>query len=459
MNTLQAYCFFSIFCILLISCNKPSLIGNDLLADGELEVEFTDSISFRVKNLPIAKTLTLETDNTNGVVLTNHLLGKINDPVFGRSESSIFAEFRLTSTTDFDGAVLDSVVMSLSYDTVGFYGDTNLMQTIEVYRLSEEMDNLTEYYSDQTFMTEMLPIGTYSFMASPRTLVQVIDTTGGEMDTTNLSPHINFHLSNDFGNEILGLDTTFTTSDSLFADYIKGFQIRSTGSDNTMMSFNLTGTQSKITFYYKQDGEDKVFNLRLTSSSVRTVNFQHDYTGSFVENLMDDFEKGDEYMLVQSMSGINVLLEFGDVSSLNNSVISKAELVCTVADIAGDDLSLYPTIERILGHEQDDNNEYVVSPDVFNSIRVGSFDVFGGSPSPNVDSTQTQYSFNVTEQLQQVVNGGSNEFYLTSFAETETRIFNNVPTPSKAENSSRTIFYGPKNTEFPAQLNVTYIKR
>ncbi|MEL6989044.1 MAG: DUF4270 family protein, partial [Bacteroidota bacterium] len=241
--------------------------------------------------------------------------------------------------------------------------------------------------------------------------------------------------------------------------------IRSTGSTETMMAFDLDNNQSRIFIYYTKDGEARSVSLLLTFASFRTGLFTHDYSGAFVEPYLDNAEQADEFMFVQSMSGINLEIEWNDLTWLEGAVISKAELEFTVAELNNDDLEKYPPIERIFGHERGDDGEFVVSPDVFNAFAISNFNVFGGNVQDNADTTMQIYTFNVTDQLQEAIAdqiqgnaGESVEFILSSYVEPETRLPNTIPLPTKAEVAQRTVFYGPKNSSFPAKLKVTYIK-
>jgi hypothetical protein len=454
-----------ILCFLVISCNDSTLIGNDLLAGDDLEVEFTDTISFKVKNVQIDSTLLLETGNSDGAVLSTFLVGKLDDPIFGKSESQAFAEFKFSSALDFQDAIIDSVVLTLQYDSLLFYGDTLATQSVEVYRLEEELDMLDVYYSNLSFQTGMTPLGSLNnFIAKPRTNITVIDTTGGDSDTTTLLPHIRIPLDNAFGAEILALDTMVTSNDSLFTDVFKGLNIRSLA-NNTMMGFDLDGTQTRLTLYYQKDGESETANLFVNFLSFRTAEFEHDYTGSFVNDYLDDYEQAEEFMFVQSMAGINLEIEWNDLSWLEGAIISKAEFEFTVAQLPGDDLDLYPPLESIYGHDRGTDGQFVISADMFNALSVSNLGVFGGEVKDNADTTQLIYTFNVSEQLQDALAdqtnpniGRSDEFILSSFIEPETRLPTTIPISTKAEIAARTVFYGPKNSSFPATLKVTYIK-
>lgn len=455
----------SVLCV-LISCNKSSVIGNELLENTALPVIFTDTIAFTVENVKIDSTLLLElTGNSDGAILNSFLVGKLDDPIFGKTESQAYAEFSL-SASDFEGATLDSIILSLEYDSTGFYGDTLLEQTIEIYRLTEDLGLDLAYFSDRTFQTESTPLATYSFMAKPTTFIEVIDTSGTNPDTSSLTPHIRVPLNNALGEEILSLDTMITQNDSLFKDVFKGLNIRSVGSENTMMSFNLDGQRTFITIHYTVDGNARETNLRLNFNGFRTAKFEHNYEGAFVNDYLDDSVQAEQYMFVQSMAGINLEIGWNDLTWLDGAVISKAELEFTVAgELENNDQELYPPIGRIFGHERGSDNQFVVSSDVFTAIANTSFNIFGGNVKENPSDTTLQiYTFNVTQQLQEALtdqlseNPENGKFILSSFVEPETRLPNSIPLSTKAEIASRTVFYGPKNSSFPAKLNVTYIK-
>ena len=74
----------------------------------------------------------------------------MDDPIFGKVEAEFYSQIRFIPTKErsFLTNKIDSVVLSIRYDTVEFYGDPTKLQKIEVFQLDEPLDQRTRYYSD-----------------------------------------------------------------------------------------------------------------------------------------------------------------------------------------------------------------------------------------------------------------------------------------------------------------------
>ena len=114
------------------ACKKtPGTIGNDLISDSEYIVPYyTDTVEI----VCYSYIDSVSTKNTNNV-----LLGSMKDPVFGNSEAGFYSQFRLSlAGQNFgDNPVLDSLVLQLS--VANYYGDTNVLQTVHVYELTDTL--------------------------------------------------------------------------------------------------------------------------------------------------------------------------------------------------------------------------------------------------------------------------------------------------------------------------------
>src|SRR5205085_3910739 len=86
-------------------------------------------------------TFTIATDTTYYSSSYTHFLGQINnDPFFGKTDAKIFLElkppsYKYTFSNSPDSLHIDSVVLVLDY--VEGYGDTSVMQTVNVYEIPQ----------------------------------------------------------------------------------------------------------------------------------------------------------------------------------------------------------------------------------------------------------------------------------------------------------------------------------
>src|ERR1035437_5942143 len=88
-------------------------------------------------------------------ISNGNLLGSMNDPVFGRTDASIYSNFEIQGDRlcgSFGGnPVLDSVVLALVYASgVATLGDTTQPISLDVFPLTEKIYRDSLYYSDRT---------------------------------------------------------------------------------------------------------------------------------------------------------------------------------------------------------------------------------------------------------------------------------------------------------------------
>ncbi|HHH49927.1 MAG TPA: DUF4270 family protein, partial [Saprospiraceae bacterium] len=159
--------------LLLTACTKSTPIGSELIDQDQVELKFRDD--FKI----IAKSINVDSVKTYGPQeneqLNSYLCGRYEDPVFGKVEASIFTQLALEGAMlpDFitkEGTViLDSVILSLVYDSTKVYGDElALPQKISIHTMFEALDRADTYYSNQSFGYSPNPIGEKTFFPRVR---------------------------------------------------------------------------------------------------------------------------------------------------------------------------------------------------------------------------------------------------------------------------------------------------
>ena len=442
-NILAALSFLAVLS-LANSCSRPTPIGADLLEQDRANVLFTDTINLITSSVSEDSVLTYSSDITRQ--LGRYLCGQFDDPVFGQTNSDIYTQFRYGSTgaPDFSASNirLDSVVLLLAYDTLGFYGDTTLPQSIEIYRVTETMDSSDTYFSNATFTTESTPIGAINnFMPEPTSSVVLEDMDGDTIST--IDPHLRIRLDDSFG--MLLLDTANYESQEVFMEAFKGLQIRATQTAEAMMGFRLLGPVSSVTrlsvFFTENDTVELNYNFIVSEVAVKLASFEHDYVGTDIPPFIDDTQLGDSILFLQGMAGPNIKIEIPGSQQLGNIIVNKAELEFTVATHPDDDMMNFPPARNIIISRKDTDGDLVLINDV-----LFNFAAFGGIAEEVDDGNGnmvTKYKFNISSHFQEMVNGNlPDPLFL--------RIF------GKQETASRVVFYGPGHSQFPAKLNLAY---
>jgi hypothetical protein len=325
---LQAgFIIFSSF-ILISSCSKindATTLGGDLIPvvdnistfDTTLEVQTLNGI-FSI----------LEDSARSSVSLINYVGEITNDPIFGKSNATIFAGFSPNFPFRFkaskDNVSIDSVVLVLNYRYT--YGDTTLPHTVNVY----EIDPFSEFRSDTSYLIRERPFATQGSLVGSRTGVLPSELNDSVFVFNEAAANqLRVKLDNAFGTRLLQLDTLKYNTDSAFRTAFKGFEITATGG-NSLLGISLTDTNTKLAVYYhyNKNGSDTsvVDYFRPNSQTAAANHVQRDYAGSQLENYQGGTTP-DDLVFLQNTPGTFAHIEIPGLAQLNNRVIHRAELI------------------------------------------------------------------------------------------------------------------------------------
>jgi len=398
-----------IFPVVFLSCKKSSLLGVDVLPGTDAILgTFTD-------------TFTLETTTVrdDSVLTSSSLLslsGNMYDPVFGSTLASFFAEFDLPSNDinlgNPDTLTLDSIVLALDY--AGFYGYEDVAQSVMVHELEESISPIpaTGYYSNQ------------SFAHSPRNIlgrkINFVPNTADSMEILGrMEPaQLRIRLSNWLGRRFLNQSGDSGLTDlEHFHQFFKGIVVGpdtlATTLSGGIMYFDLSSYYSGLLLYYHSANVDSLGKRFLITPNVAKTNFyQHDYTGSVVEDHLKPLaHASDSTVFMQPLGGLKTRIRIPNIHNLKNVLINKAELVVTqVADAAGSDTIFKPPIQ-LVAVESDFLGKDIILPDA-----LFGFPAFGGSQHTVTNSAGqevAQYKFSIARQLQQIIDEESDDYGLS----------------------------------------------
>jgi len=399
--------------------------------------------------LPPSDTLNLNTNDTTTIVAysilqdsvrtdetTTSLLGSIQDPVFGNTTAGFYTQLRLSlENPDFGtNPVLDSVVMLLSY--AAMYGDTNALQHIRVFEMSQNIFADSSYYSVNHASTYNNVLADMTFKPDPTDSVKV--------DTVKTAPHLRINLSNIthyFGNKILTAPDDAKLTNTSFLNYMKGlyFETVPRSSGGNLVGFNPYGSMTKLVVYYHNNASDSLqFSLLINTLSARFNTFNHyGYMGADpalrTQVISHDTTLGKNKLYLQGLGGIKIRLRFPYIKNLNK--IGKIALNSAVLSIKNfeTDTTLKP-------------------PPNLNLVRVDSLGKVGFLIDENEGSgyfggtynkTKRTYEFRITRHLQQILNGSTKNYDLEFLVNDPTlnalfpyRVVLNGPQPSPPVPSS-----------------------
>ncbi|MEO1515549.1 MAG: DUF4270 family protein [Bacteroidota bacterium] len=426
------------------SCTKSTPLGAELVDQDQNQITFTDTVSVTAITVAEDRVRTYSPDQS--LQLTSYLLGQMNDPIFGLTTASFYAQMRysIAGEPQFeDDATLDSIVLMLDYDTLSFYGEVETPWNIDVYELSETMDPDATYYSNDGFATKPTPLGSVNnFIPNFRDSINVIRLD----DTTGFVPHLRIRLDDALGDFFLGIDSADYADENIFLDLFKGIQVQATSQTEGLLAFSLNTTATRMALYYSTDTLKKEYIFDITGGSAKSAEYAHNY-GSNIS--LEDPTQGDSILFVQGMSGGLIQLDFPHIRNFQNLIVNKAELEFTVAVLPDDKPETFVPSRQLILVEQDSDGEFILTEDVERSVTQQNLldtRAFGGNLRDTVDVDGIeiqQYRMNTAARLQDMIEGSlTTPLFIRSF--------------TKPTNGSRVVIYGPGHSKYPMKLNLIF---
>ncbi len=322
---------------------------------------------------------TLQTDE-----LSIQLLGSDLDPVFGLTTASIFTQVSLAGTPAFaDSIVADSLVLSLAY--LSYYGDTNLAQTVTVYRMSEQMYVDSDYYSNRIFSYDSAnPLGTLTFSPAPKSPVFV--------DSVEAIPQIRIKLPQWLADSLVWLNGQQEySSNAKWLEYFKGLFIKAENANAPGAISQMNFFNSAMSLYFHDSASSYTYNFSLKDG--RLNHFFHDYNGSAVQaNVGSDT---DTVNYLMGMSGLKTKISFPHLKHFTDSgniLINRAELQITSQTPS----ATSPLPSRLILVTNDAAGNVIFPIDYYEASGY-----YGGG----LNSTTNGYTFNITRHLQRYLDG------------------------------------------------------
>lgn len=459
--------FFLLFSVLsllfLTACeNDEPTIGNEVInQEGLINTTFTDSLTLTAE-VEHRAPLALGQAQVSGVFL----FGKTNEPNFGESIANIYTQISPgINNLQFDSLPsLDSVVLTVSFPNTDFvYGDNSTDQEINVFEINipNPIDRLSEYTSDISYALNQ-QIGQTHFRFPE--------------EGDSLVTRLNIRLDNDFGTRIIeqsqkANDSTFYNIPN-FLDYLNGIALIPGENNSSIGYFDMKSALTRMTIYYKAlypqnlsaddleyvyGSRTRVFELRNfviggTSTIATSVNeFQHDYAGSVVGDLLNSGGESIEDGYLQGMAGTQMRVKIPHLHNLGNIVIHSAVLEVTAIEEEED--SFYPLAPSI---------EMRLDPiDVPNSdiARLTYLDyaspAFGVSETDSIsDQMIRRYELPIPFSIQRLLSEEpNNRDIILRIPEDGT---NNITGSTLFLNPYQVKLAGPNHPDFPMKLKLYY---
>ncbi len=434
MKIVKFILFVALFGTLSISyvgCIKSSVVGEDILKDDEIGVDFVEEFDI------VAKTVSFDSligANRKG---RNVLLGSFSNDIIGKAQASCYFDFLKPASipkSDANSVKFESIVLTISVDTSSVFSKKDAQQHIEVFELEENLPDT----ADQNLTTNLqyqynsTPIGELDF--NPLSIDSSVVIEPGE-DTLTYFNQLRIKLDDDFGKELLR-DTAVLIDQEAFREKFKGIYIKSTSDISSMIS-TIPTTPLKIEIYYTED--DKLKKMYFTiDNTVR--NFYHDYTDCEADKDFNSEEAGQERLFLQGMQGIKIEMKISGLNVLKGYNVNKAKL--NVYGKKDDDL-VGAIPERIIIYNVNEEGKQTLIDDIGWDA---SLKFFGGTGElKKIEEEEVyEYTMNMTTFIKKMVKKDYNEVNLILFSSKR------LSHPGFVE------FYGTKSEDFKPKLKVIY---
>ncbi len=364
------------------------------------------------------------------------LLGAYHDDVFGISVASFYSQFLLEGTNVNFGTnpVLDSIVLTLDY--VKIYGDTNSMQEIQVFELTEGIEKSEEYYTHFQGSFAASPIGSKSLALRAEDSLEVLDLS--------YPGHLRIPLDLAFGQSILNTADSNLTDNESFLSFFPGLYITVADTNpivnsGAIVSLDVKNGLSGIRLYYHNDENDSLEYQFIAPEGIaaRIGTFSHNYNSSpDISNALNDSTLGQQNTYIQGMSGLKTMLKIPNLQSLIDSgyVANQALLYIPISANSTDK---YAAPENLSLAQVDTAGTSLFVIDQFEGSSH-----FGGSLSGD----ESFYEFNITRHINQILNGSSPNYPIKILAS------------GSVVNPNRAILGGAENGVDNIRLSITYTK-
>ena len=415
------------------SCDKrEDLLGTNIIEQKEIGLIQFDTLR--------VEAYTKLVDSIPALNTRYSLAGTYVDPTMGKTTAGFYTQCLLPSSnidfgTGVSSADLDSIVLNIKYFDA--YGDTLDSQTLKVFEMTEKLESTgtdpddpdqevdLDIFTDDEYTVDNNAIGEKTFFPM---MGNTGDNNPSEFNTLQI------RLSDDFGKKIMDASGSANLADNeSFVDFMKGLYVVGDNpaqgvDEGSILSFDLLDSESNMMLYYAGDS----LEFKISTSALRVNHFDHDYSGTDVQNQIDNKPAQPEFVYLQSMAGTQFIIDLPTAYKLfdSNYVINEARLELPVSGETPE----YNTFSRVYLKDYTENDEgelgYLSLVDRGAEYYNGTYDEEGGF-----------FKFNIARHLNKIINEGySTKFYVRQ------------EFTGYAYDMRRAIINGPGHSEQPMRL-------
>jgi hypothetical protein len=429
------------------ACNDPTVIGSDLLSGDQLDIEFTDTLTLKARTISNDSLVVWRT-GTNAVLFQNFVFGDFQDPVFGRTVASVYAQYVTNSNLPkFDPSqILDSVVLMLPYNASLSYGKLDQPFTLEVYEMTQGMDADEVYTNADSFAVSAVPLAMHSFVPNLTDSITVLEPTSDTLRQVKLPPHLRIKLDPARFAPFFSLDSATIANDSSFLEYFKGLWLKPGSQNAGLLSFKMRDPLSNLRFYYRDGTDTLSYDFRIFSGNPVVLHQRNYYGASTVAPYISQTgeERPDDLIFMQGLNGLNFELEIPYAEEMNGIIINKAELILPIISLDNDNDENDPVLQ-LYATEVASDTSFVLVDDIYLPLLNLATDDFGNYFGGKAVANEDFYRVSLSAHMQKVIEGrATKKIRFTAHLRTE--------------RAARVVLGGPSNTTSPAKLRLTYTR-
>lgn len=392
------------------SCNKIDTtdLGNELIPGSDNVETFDTTLDVITDNL-----LTPATDTIKMLYSQLHTAGVIdNDAEFGKTATHFYTSFVTSQSHSYpfvnrDTVRIDSVILSLRFSQL--YGDSSSIQNFEV----------REIFSGFNFKDTGYQIDNPDIPARPEvlgnksalfyTLNDSLTYKNGK-DTVRTAGELRINLDTAWARRFVNYDTTpgnAYNNDSLLMDNFRGFEVRvnegASPVKRALAYFDLNdNSRTRITFYcriQKNGRTDTIAPYFIYKRGNPEANMVRRTPANGYQANVSNGLPNDEKIYLQTTPGSFAKVDIPALSTLDNRVIHRAELICERFPSQEDNFYLPPQYMFIDAFSQTGDSILTIRNDFIPSNSGRGYDVntLGGLFKNN------KYVFNLTRYVQSIV--------------------------------------------------------
>lgn len=393
--------FVLILVIAFLSCKKKqnTTLGTDVQPEiDELNVEISDTATIQAHTIIHQQARSFQDQFK--------YLGSNQDPVFGRTNASVYTNLSLpnnVSNISFgEDAVLDSAEIVIAF-TQNFIGDSTNAMYYQVHQLTQSMSKDSSYYMDQNLTYNTLPLG----------------SSWRRISKTGSYYSIKIPIDAAFASALI-TNPQYLVNNTIFQSVYKGFYITTKNTNNlnpvskpgALLKIDLDNGISGLFVYYHNGSssaskEPKQYRFPFSgSNSSRFNNIEYNYSSGansqLVQQIADkDSLKGKQNLFLKGVGGTKVVYRLPYIKNYVDScpiAVNRAEVVFKVDQSFVSSIGTYEPPSYISLVAVDASGKEIYVKDQYYTADLTRY---GGAYNP----VTKEYVFNIARHVQDIMSG------------------------------------------------------